>query len=73
MKKAMELSVLCQCEIAVFIFNEHGKLTKYSSSDINQILHTYLAQAAQPHEVRSNDDVRTMLPFMRSGLTRVLV
>lgn len=32
MKKAMELSVLCDCEIALMIFNPQGKLYVYCSS-----------------------------------------
>lgn len=57
MKKAMELSVLCQCEIAVIVFNEHGKLSKYSSSDVGKMLSDYLVAAKEPHEVRDNSDV----------------
>lgn len=58
MKKAMELAVLCQCEIALLVFNEQGKLFKYSSSDINMMLSAYVAAAGEPHEVRTNADVR---------------
>ncbi|EIE81910.1 hypothetical protein RO3G_06615 [Rhizopus delemar RA 99-880] len=41
MKKAYELSVLCDCEIALLIFNTNGKLVQYASSDIDQILMKY--------------------------------
>ncbi|KAI9318095.1 hypothetical protein BX666DRAFT_1830261, partial [Dichotomocladium elegans] len=34
MKKAYELSVLCNCEVALIIFNAHGKLVQYSSSQV---------------------------------------
>ena len=57
MKKAMELSVLCECEIAVIVFNEHDKLSKYSSCDIGKLLSAYLVAAREPHEVRDNTDV----------------
>eukprot|EP01027_Heterolobosea_sp_BB2_P006836 GEZU01010260.1.p1 GENE.GEZU01010260.1~~GEZU01010260.1.p1 ORF type:complete len:115 (+),score=18.31 GEZU01010260.1:300-644(+) len=31
MKKAMELSILCDCQIGLIIFNAQGKLFKYAS------------------------------------------
>lgn len=41
MKKAYELSVLCDCEIALIIFNNNGKLVQYASTDIDKILMKY--------------------------------
>lgn len=41
MKKAYELSVLCNCEIALLIFNTSGKLVQYASTDIDHILMKY--------------------------------
>lgn len=41
MKKAYELSVLCDCEIALIIFNNSGKLVQYASTDIDKILMKY--------------------------------
>lgn len=41
MKKAYELSVLCNCEVALIIFNAHGKLVQYSSTQIDRILMKY--------------------------------
>ncbi|KAF1796253.1 MADS box transcription factor MEF2, partial [Mucor lusitanicus] len=37
MKKAYELSVLCDCQVALLIFNDSGNLIQYSSSDIDEI------------------------------------
>ena len=37
MKKAYELSVLCDCEISVIIFNSHNKLFQYASTDMNKV------------------------------------
>ena len=37
MKKAYELSVLCDCEIAVIIFNSHNKLFQYASTDMDRV------------------------------------
>lgn len=41
MKKAYELSVLCDCEIALIIFNSNNKLVQYASTDIDKILLKY--------------------------------
>ena len=58
MKKAMELSVLCGCDIALVIFNSNSKLFQYSSTDMDAILQKYSKMCNQPHEVRNNQDVR---------------
>ncbi|CAO3680945.1 unnamed protein product [Rhizopus microsporus] len=55
MKKAYELSVLCDCEIALLIFNTNGKLVQYASTDIDQILMKY-TEYSDPHESKSNLD-----------------
>lgn len=47
MKKAYELSVLCDCEIALLIFNTNGKLVEYASTDIDQILMKYTEVSQQ--------------------------
>ncbi|RKP05511.1 hypothetical protein THASP1DRAFT_19722 [Thamnocephalis sphaerospora] len=41
MKKAYELSVLCNCEIGLIIFNSQDKLVQYASTDMDQILLRY--------------------------------
>lgn len=41
MKKAYELSVLCDCEIALIIFNSNNKLVQYASTDMDKILLKY--------------------------------
>jgi MADS-box transcription enhancer factor 2A len=58
MKKAMELSVLCDCDIALVIFNSHNKLFQYSSKDVDSILAKYSKVCHEPHEKRNNQDVR---------------
>ncbi|KAG1081326.1 hypothetical protein G6F42_022990 [Rhizopus arrhizus] len=55
MKKAYELSVLCDCEIALIIFNNNGKLVQYASTDIDKILMKY-TEYNEPHESKSNQD-----------------
>lgn len=42
MKKAYELSVLCNCEIALIILNNsNNKLVQYASNDIDKVLMRY--------------------------------
>ena len=41
MKKAYELSVLCNCEVALVIFPPNNKLIQYSSSDMDKLLKQY--------------------------------
>ncbi|XP_045215853.1 myocyte-specific enhancer factor 2C-like [Mercenaria mercenaria] len=41
MKKAYELSVLCDCEIALIIFTTNNKLYQYASSDMDKVLLKY--------------------------------
>ena len=57
MKKAMELSVLCDCQIALVIFNSNNKLFQYSSGDIDGVLRRFKDDATGPHERRTNKDL----------------
>ncbi|XP_020237632.1 MADS-box transcription factor 17 isoform X1 [Cajanus cajan] len=41
LKKAFELSVLCDAEVALIIFSSRGKLFQYSSTDISRIIEKY--------------------------------
>lgn len=56
MKKAYELSILCDCEIALIIFNSANKLFQYASTDMDKILLKY-TEYNEPHESRTNADI----------------
>ena len=43
MKKAMELSVLCHCEVALVIFDEHGNLHQFASKDLHPTFNRVLS------------------------------
>jgi hypothetical protein len=57
MKKAMELSVLCHCDIGMVIFNSHHKLFEYCSQDMAATLAKFDKCRHEPHEARTNEDV----------------
>ncbi|CAO2593079.1 Myocyte-specific enhancer factor 2C [Lemmus lemmus] len=71
MKKAYELSVLCDCEIALIIFNSTNKLFQYASTDMDKVLLKY-TEYNEPHESRTNSDIvevsmqAVSLPFCRA-------
>ncbi|KAI7847670.1 hypothetical protein BDC45DRAFT_547448 [Circinella umbellata] len=61
MKKAYELSVLCNCDIGLIIFNNsNNKLVQYASKDMDKVLLRY-TEYQEPHESKNNFD------FMDSG------
>lgn len=60
MRKAMELSIMCDCNIALIIFNSSGKLSQYSSTDMESILEQYSKACQEPHERRNNEDVSVL-------------
>jgi len=59
-KKAMELSLLCDCEVALVVFTSENKLYKYASSDLDRIVRKCEQQQAggtgAPTEARDNND-----------------
>lgn len=62
LKKAMELSVLCDCDIAVIIFNKAGKLFQYSNKEMEDMLEKYSVACQEPHERWNNEQVRSPVP-----------
>ena len=56
MKKAYELSVLCDCEIALIMFNNTDKLFQFASTDMDKILIKY-TEHSHPHESKTNRDI----------------
>lgn len=55
-KKAMELSILCGCEIALIVFNS-SKLFHYSSSDLDSTLVKYADFNDEANQGITNKDV----------------
>lgn len=57
----MELSVLCGCDVAMFLFAPDDRLAQYTSSDMEGLLDRYSRTCQEPHETRTNQDVRAAL------------
>jgi hypothetical protein len=71
-KKAMELSILCNCQISLVIFNAENQLFEYCSTDPRFILQRYCQVAHLPHERLANADVRCFFDINNSS-TRALI
>jgi hypothetical protein len=56
-RKAMELSVLCDCDVAVIVFGADRKLVQYASMDMDKLLDEYAQACAKPHERITTADV----------------
>ncbi len=68
MKKAYELSVLCDCEIALIIFSSSNKLFQYASTDMDKVLLKY-TEYNEPHESRTNGDIVEVPNLTNSTIT----
>lgn len=71
MKKAYELSVLCDCEIALIIFSSSNRLYQYASTDMDKVLLKY-TEYNEPHESLTNKniiEVRKPKHNQRTGMT----
>lgn len=76
MKKAYELSVLCDCEIALIIFSSSNKLYQYASTDMDKVLLKY-TEYNEPHESLTNKNIievncllftlLRLIPFLQIG------
>lgn len=71
MKKAYELSILCDCEIALIIFNSSNKLFQYASTDMDKILLKY-TEYNEPHESRTNNDILEVRTVSQNSLSSAL-
>ena len=56
LKKAYELSVLCDVDVALIVIGNNQKLYQYASSNINEILMKY-TEIQEPYESKTNADV----------------
>ena len=66
LKKAMELSVLCGCDISVVVFNGKSKLFEYCNTDMDKVFLRY-ANYSGPAERRNLKNVRCLAPTSASS------
>ncbi|TYH87952.1 hypothetical protein ES332_D01G153700v1 [Gossypium tomentosum] len=66
-KKAEELSVLCDAEVALIIFSATGKLFEFASSSMKDMLGRY-----NLHSNKLDQPSLELQKLLESGLTRVL-
>lgn len=53
--KAMELSMLCDCEIGIVMFGPENSLCHYASSDIGQVFRRFSSACFKGREIHNND------------------
>jgi hypothetical protein len=63
MKKAYELSVLCNCDVALMMFTPNHKLFVYSSINVDELLlkYTDFTENGQPSETLKNEDMLRLI------------
>lgn len=68
MKKAMELSVLCHCEVALVIFDEHGNLHQFASKDLHPTFNRVLNHKGRK-EVKNNESLLRSYGVIKEQMT----
>ena len=57
-KKATELAILCDAQVGIIIFDEHQKMSLYSSHPMDQLIMGYQAYSSQPETFTTEDYFR---------------
>ncbi|XP_061361104.1 MADS-box protein AGL42-like [Gastrolobium bilobum] len=70
LKKAHELSVLCEAQIAVIIFSQKGRLYEFSSSDMKKILERYREYVKDVPANKFEEDFIQKLVFESSSMAK---
>ncbi len=55
----MELSILCDCEVALLVFGTNNRLFQYSTTDMDKVLIRY-TEYNEPRKPLMNEDVSNM-------------
>ncbi|KAH0975298.1 hypothetical protein GBA52_017197 [Prunus armeniaca] len=63
LKKAFELSVLCDAEVALIILSPSGKICQFASHDINRTIAMYRNQVSLPESNNSSFRRATTMKF----------
>ncbi|KAL9231056.1 hypothetical protein vseg_006324 [Gypsophila vaccaria] len=69
LKKAFELSVLCDAEVALVIFSSSGKLYEFASSSAMQTIERYQTHMKELQGTRSNVSDEHMMHFKEESVS----
>ncbi|VVC28194.1 Hypothetical protein CINCED_3A005040 [Cinara cedri] len=61
MKKAYELSVLCNCEVGLIVFSSSDKLYQYASTDMDPLLLKYTEYSGEHESLTNKDFIETLI------------
>lgn len=64
LKKAYELSVLCDCEIGIIVFSENNRLYQFATSDMDALLLRY-TETPTIYENKTSMDIEKMIAKSR--------
>jgi hypothetical protein len=70
MRRATELAALCNAQVGIVIFDDKGKLTQFSTNDMDVLLEQYGSAVLQPHERYTPHDVSGAVRDGRGRLGR---
>ncbi|KAJ8752977.1 hypothetical protein K2173_008712 [Erythroxylum novogranatense] len=73
LKKAHELSVLCDAEVAVIVFSQRGRLYEFSSHEMPKTMDRYYRHAKQVQKGGSDTaSMRTKIEFLEQSKRKLL-
>ncbi|GLJ13132.1 hypothetical protein SUGI_0205940 [Cryptomeria japonica] len=70
LKKASELSILCDAEVALIIFSPSGKLHEFASSSMNRILRNYATSCCLMGQQTQSSQNKEKIPMKVESLQK---
>lgn len=61
-KKAMELSILCDCDVALLVFSPQDKLFRYASTDLGKVLERFHNYKDESTDMTNDDYFKQFAP-----------
>lgn len=57
LRRAFELSSICNCQVAFIMFTPQGELVQYSSAPMDEMLEKYSQACVRPHQIFAHEEV----------------